>query len=280
MQQKIKQNIKFYLFLLGLLVIVVGVILLLHAIVIPKDKEPPDNTIEIDDTLYNENFSTLFSKTMLQQHSLIIGTIDRITTEQQLIEFYQTDLTTYTRLEVTVSQNLTQRFSNTNITVYLLGDSVSFPNREQFVEGQQYVLRLLPWVIGEEIVYLLTPTESTYYLVRDNHLLYHTSPQSSTYKKIMSVEKFSIAFADFCVKQNQSVTPQSYLSQFEKMMTALKNYDYKNQQLSFLPTEQQRRQTESKVAFLKNRIESIVLEYKKGVLTQQQALDSLRDCMS
>ena len=263
-----------------LLIWVGGFLLRANLSFVQKGTTTPNEQITITDAEEPYDFSNLFLLTTKQEQSLICAVVEEQSVEEDLIEYYQTDFTTYTKYTLRVTQNLTEQFSSNEITVYRLGDAAAFPNRENLVNGKEYVMRVEPFVHGEEIIYLLSPLESTYMRVEDEQILSHPTAKSKEYTRISSLDDFKKAFDEYTKSQKYIPAVQGFVEEFRSIVSALTEYNYDNKNLDYTPSPAFRKSTLQTAQTILSKLEDIASDLSKGALTEQAALQAAKSCLS
>ena len=247
---------------------------------IQKESIAPGEQITVTDAAEPYDFSNLFLLTTKQEQSLISGVIEAQSVEKDLIEYYQTDFATYTKYTLRVTHNFTDRFSRETITVYRLGDADAFPNRENLQNGNEYLMRLQPFVHGDEIIYLVSPLESTFLQVKDSAILSHKTATGREFTKLASIEQFKQAFDKYKAAQNYLPSIAGFVEEFRSVCKTLQEFDYNNKALEYRPDAAFQKLTKSTAQAILSKLETIQNDFTLGVMTEQEALKAAKDCLS
>lgn len=104
---------------------------------------------------------------------LFIGKVLGRAAEDRLITFYDADMGKNTFYSVEITEDLYGYMPDRVITVAVLGNSETFPDRTLLSKGGEYYFRAHPWVEGEDVIFLL-PTFYTSLAEREEGMIYTT----------------------------------------------------------------------------------------------------------
>lgn len=93
--------------------------------------------------------------------------------EARLISYYDAEMGKNTFYSVEITDDLFNCLPERTITVCVLGNEETFPDRTPLSKGKEYYFNTTLWVEGEEIIFLL-PTFYTALPERENGLIYAT----------------------------------------------------------------------------------------------------------
>ncbi len=223
--------IKRYILPVILLILLGAGLLLGHHFWVAKDVEEPES-LQLSTQKADDDFTNLFRLTDTRGHLLTAVTVTSVEEVTELIEKYEVTDTWYTKITAKVDRDYTQRISG-EITVYLLGGAENFPNREVLKAGNQYILRLEPWVHESGEIYLLNPLESTYLRIHEDMVLVRKSAALPDFHPALSPDAFAEAYDEY--HKENPVDESKRQAHFDEMLTVLQNYDYANKELAYRP---------------------------------------------
>ena len=101
------------------------------------------------------------------------GKILGMAAEDRLISYYDAEMGKNTFYSVEVTEDLFGIMPDRTITVCVLGNSETFPDRNLLIKGKEYYFHTYLWVEGEELIFLL-PTFYTALPEREGEMIYAT----------------------------------------------------------------------------------------------------------
>lgn len=96
------------------------------------------------------------------QKSLFLAKINSVQKVDAVFTKYNVDISTYTMLDVTITESFDGFTPTGDAKVYWLGTDTEFPSRLSLKKNESYILDCEVWVYGDEIVYLLSPYTESY----------------------------------------------------------------------------------------------------------------------
>lgn len=110
---------------------------------------------------------------LAQGEFLFVGKVLGKVTEDRLITYYDADMGENTFYSVEVTEDLYGCMPDRTITVGILGNSETFPDRTPLSKGKEYYFQTYLWVEGDQIIFLL-PTFYTALAEREAGMIYAT----------------------------------------------------------------------------------------------------------
>ncbi len=96
------------------------------------------------------------------QKSLFLAKINGVQKVDAVFTKYNVDISTYTMLDVTITESFDGYTPTGDAKVYWLGTDTEFPARLSIKKNESYILDCEVWVFGDDVVYLLSPYTESY----------------------------------------------------------------------------------------------------------------------
>lgn len=179
----------------------------------------------------SDDFSDLYKNADAVGDALVALTVTKVETAQELIEYYAVSDTTYTKVTATLLRDFSGQVKSKEMTVFFLGTSENFPNREKLVEGRSYLLKLKSWVHEDGMIWLNSPLESAFLRVFEGEILVHESASDLNYKKALTLEEFAAKYKEY--QAEHPLDPAALQEHYAQMVKTLKEYNYQNKELAY-----------------------------------------------
>ncbi len=131
---------------------IIGLVLILMLLLTGCSKQHSAGTVTGKDT----EVTTRLENAIELQKNVFVGKINAIDTKDAVITKYNLDISTYTVYTVDVIQSLDGYTPLGEIKAYCVGTSEEIVTRIGMKKGDTYIIDAQPWVLGDEVIYLLS----------------------------------------------------------------------------------------------------------------------------